>query len=144
MRVKLVIFYMLLIAFSNSEGFPSEPEGSEYQDLCIHNENEDKIQEELKEQQTVFNKMMSNIQAEMTEMKECLLRSEENIAEVMEEAKIVRVQPLHLMRSEENIAESISACTAALEESIQEAVDWANSQKEDNAGISDPGEDFIC
>ena len=37
-------------------------------------------------------------------------------------------------------AESISACTAALEESIQEAVDWANSQKEDHAGISDQGE----
>ena len=117
----MIIFYLLLIAFSNSEGFPSEPEGSEYQDLCIHNENEDKIQGELKEQKTVFNKMMSNIKAEMTEMKECLLSSEENYSE------------------------SISSCTAALEQSIQEAVDWATTQEEDHAGLSDQGEsqDFI-
>ena len=248
----MIIFYLFLIAFSNAEGFPSEPEWLEdgfliriAQDVSpdIENENEeslivDDIQGELKEEKTVVKEMMSNIQAAMTEMKACLLRSEvkfaesisactvaleqsiqeavawaypqkednvfftlfffffedlpnikrenenslnvdkiqgglmeqktvckemmatilaamaemkecllrdkENIAEIMEEAKIVRVQPLHLMRSEENIAESISACTAALEQSIQEAVDWANSQKEDNAGISDTGEDFIC
>ena len=79
----MIIFYLLLIAFSNSEGFPSEPESSGYQDPsdCIHSENEDKIQGELKEQKTVFNKMMSNIKAEMTEMKECLLSSEENYSE---------------------------------------------------------------
>ena len=139
----MIIFYLLLIALSNSEGFPSEPEGSGYQDLsdCIH---EDKIQGELKQQKIVIKDMMSNIKSAMTEMKECLLRDEENIAEIMEEAKIVRVQPLHLMRSEENMAESISSCTAALEQSIQEAVDWATTQEEDHAGISDPGEDFIC
>ena len=37
-----------------------------------------------------------------------------------------------LLGGEENIAESISFCTAALEQSIQEALDWA--------GITDPGE----
>ena len=131
----MIIFYLLLIAFSNSEGFPSEPEGSGYQDVseCIDYENVDKIQRELKEQRTVVKKMMSNIQSEMTKMKECLVRSEENM----------------IADYEGNIAitdaESISACTAALEESIQEAVDWASPQKEDHVGISDPGEsqDFI-
>ena len=109
------IYYLFcIITFSNAKGFPSQLED-------IKNEHEssvnvDKKQEELKEQKTVINKMMSNIQAEMTEMKKCLLRNEENIAE------------------------SISACTAALEESIQEAVDWATPQKEEDAGISDPGE----
>ena len=133
----MIIFYFFLIAFSNAEGFPSEPEWLEdgflsriVQDVSPANKSEnedslnvDKIQGELEEEQkTIVKEMMSNIQAEMTEMKECLLRSEENIAE------------------------SISGCTAALEQYIQEAIDWSNSQKEDHVGISDPGEsqDFIC
>ena len=113
---KMIIFYLFFITFSNASFLlPSEPEAllnPENSSLDIMNKHEDSVnvdknQEELKKQQTVFNKMMSNIQAEMTEMKECLL-----------------------MRKE-NIAESISACTAALEESILEAVDRATPRKED-------------
>ena len=123
------IFFLFLITFSNAKGFPSEPEeNDDIYDLLLSPENStldiksehedsafnvDKIQEELREQKTVFNKMMSNIQAEMTAMKACLLRNEENIAE------------------------SISACTAALEYSIQKAVIWATPQEEEDTGISD-------
>ena len=127
----MLMFYFFLFAFSNAEGFPSEPEWLEdgflsrlVQDFSpdIKSENEDslnvdKIQGELEEaQKTIVKEMMSNIQAEMTEMKICLLRGKENIVE------------------------SIFDCAAALEQSIQDAVDWATTQKEDNAGISDPGE----
>ncbi len=119
------IFYLFLITLSNAKGFPSEPEENDdiydllspdNSTLDIKSEHEDsvnvdKIQEELKEQKTVFNKIMSNIHAEMTKMKKCLLRHK-----------------------------SISVCTAALEKSNQEALDWATPQKEDHRGISDPGE----
>ena len=85
----------------------------------------DKIQEvELQKQKTVFKKMMSNIKDEMTEMKECVLG--------------------RLSRHEENIEESFSGCTAALEQSIQEALVWATPPKEDHAGIKDPGESPKC
>ena len=121
------IFFLFLITFSNAKGFPSEPEENddiydllspENSTLDIKSEHEDsvnvdKIQGELREQKTVVNKMISNIQAEMTAMKACLLRNEENIAE------------------------SISVCTAALEYSIQKAVIWATPQEEEDTGISD-------
>ena len=114
-----MIFYLFFITLSSANGFPSP-------DIKIEPEDSmDIIQGELKEQKTVFTMMMSNIKDEMTEMKKCLLKREENIAE------------------------SISACTAALEQSIQEAVDWVITLKEEPAGINDPGEsqkckDFIC
>ena len=155
-RCSKMILFLFLTAFSNAEGFPSEPEENglfsrDMQDSlaksfgsikilselimmkeqkkvvkemeenlspvinCEHKDSVE-IQRELKEQKTVAKERMLNIQAEMTEMKECLLRSKENIAE------------------------SISACTAALEESIQDAIDWATPKKEDHVGISDPGE----
>ena len=126
----MIIFCLILITFSNAKGFPSEPEENndiyellspENFTLDIKSEHEDsvnvdKIQGELREQKTVVKKMISIIQAEMTAMKACLLRNEENIAE------------------------SISACTAPLEYSIQKAVVWASPQKEDAEDISDPGE----
>ena len=105
-----MIFYLFFITLSSANGFPSP-------DIKIEPEDSmDIIQGELKEQKTVFTMMMSNIKDEMTEMKKCLLKREENIAE------------------------SISACTAALQESIQEAVDWATPKKEDHVDISDLGE----
>merc|ERR1711971_1528099 len=153
-RCSKMILFLFLTAFSNAEGFPSEPEENglfsrDMQDslaksfgsikilselimmkeqkkvvkemeenlspviICEHKDSVE-IQRELKEQKTVAKERMLNIQAEMTEMMECLLRSKENIAE------------------------SISACTAALEESIQDAIDRATPKKEDHVGISDP------
>ena len=121
------ILYLFLISFSYAKGFPSELEENDLlsnqnlsPDIKSDHEdcdNVDKIQGELRKQKTVVKKMIATIQAEMTKMKECLLKSEENIA-----------------------AESISACTAVLEQSIQEALDWANPQMEYHAGINDPGE----
>ena len=102
-----MIFYLFFITLSSANGFPSP-------DIKIEPEDSmDIIQGEL-------SMMMSNIKDEMTEMKKCLLKCEENIAE------------------------SISGCTAALEQSIQEAIDWATTRKEDHAGIKDPGESHRC
>ena len=80
----------------------------------------------------------------MKAMKDCLLRRKESIVQSNQ------VEPL------------FSACAAVLDLSIQEALDWATTQKEDHtedhaedhtddhtddhAGINDPGEkciDFI-
>ena len=126
----MISFYLLFIIFSNAKGVPSELEEndiSRIQDLSPEIKSEDSvnvenIQEELKEQKTVVKKMLSNIKDEMTEMKKCLLS----------------------LRGEENIAESISGCTAALEQSIQEALVWASPGKDDNAAIKDLGESQKC
>ena len=126
----MISFYLLFIIFSNAKGVPSELEEndlSRIQDLSPEIKSEDSvnvenIQEELKEQKTVVKKMISNIKDEMTEMKKCLL----------------------ILGGEENIAESISGCTAALEQSIQEALVWASPGKDDNAAIKDLGESQKC
>ena len=123
-------YFFIFITLSTAKGFPSEIEDndlSRIQNLSpdIKSEHEDsvkmdKIQGDLRKQKTVVEKMISNIKDEMTEMKACLLSGGENIAE------------------------SISGCTAALEQSIQEALDWATPRKEDHAGIKDPGESHRC
>ena len=122
------IFYFFIITLSSAKCFPSELEENDLSRTPnlspdIRTEPEDcvdMIQGELKEQKTVFTKMMSNIKDEMTAMKKCLLSGEENIAD------------------------SISACSAALEQSIQEALVWATPPKEDHAGVKDPGENHKC
>ena len=126
----MLIFYLIIITFSSAKGFPSDLEENELSrtkslspDIKSDHEdlvNVDKIQGELKEQKTVFKNMISSIKHEMTEMKKCLLMNEENIAD------------------------SISGCTAALEQSIQEALDWATVRKKDHAGIKDPGDSHRC
>ena len=123
----MIILCLFLISFSYAKGFPSKLEENDLLSIQdpspdIKSEHEDsvkmdKIQGELRKQKTVVKKMISNIKDEMTEMKACLLSGGENIAE------------------------SISGCTAALEQSIQEAVVWATPRKEEKARsyfFSDP------
>ena len=62
-------------------------------------------------------KMMSSIKNEIVDMKECLLRREEDNSDI----------------------DSISACTAAVEESIKKAQDLVNPEPDYHPGIRDPG-----
>ena len=76
----MITFHLFFLILSIAKGFPSELEEndlSRIQNLSPEiksedSDNVDKIQEELKEQKTVFKYMISSIKHEMTEMKECL------------------------------------------------------------------------
>ena len=86
------------------------------------NRHEDKI---LREEQCLNNTdldlILSDILDKMTIMEECLLSRKEKIADI----------------------ESISACTAAVRESIKEVRDLANPEQEYHLGINNPGEKLI-
>ena len=79
-------------------------------------------QKDLCLNKTDVNKMMSSILDEIVEMKKCLLRREDNNTDI----------------------DSISACTAAIEESIKEAQDLVNPEPHFHPGISDPGKTWTC
>ena len=65
--------------------------------------------------------ILSDILDKMTIMEKCLLSRKEKIADI----------------------ESISACTAAVRESIKEVRDLANPEQEYHLGINNPGEKLI-
>ena len=107
----MIIIYLLFVSFSTSKACMSKESGpilGEQKDLCLN--------------KTDVNKMMSSILDEIVEMKECLLRREENNTDI----------------------DSISACTAAVEESIKEARDLLNLEPDYHPGIQDPGKRHQC
>ena len=87
----------------------SGPILGEQKDLCLN--------------KTDVNIVMSSILEEIVEMKECLLRREEN--------------------NNNTDIDSISACTAEVEESIKKAQDLVNPP-DYHPGISDPGKTWTC
>ena len=80
-------------------------------------------QKDLCLNKTDVNKMMSSVLDEIVDMKECLLRREEN--------------------NNNTDIDSISACTAEVEESIKKAQDLVNPP-DYHPGISDPGKTWTC
>ena len=107
----MIIIYLLFVSFSTSKACMSKESGpilGEQKDLCLN--------------KTDVNKMMSSILDEIVEMKECLLRREENNTDI----------------------DSTSACTAAVEESIKEARDLVNPEPDYHPGIQDPGKRHQC
>ena len=86
-----------------------------------YDENENDNQDQLLGDEQCLNRtdlreMMSNILDEITDMKDCFLRREENITE--------------------------SACTVGVEDSVQRILDWVNSatEMEEQLGFNDQGE----
>ena len=120
----MIIIYLFFFA-SLSECYAQMEEDNlslkiknEYEDLV----NDDKILTEPNEEclnKTDINKVMARILDEIKDMKDCFLNSKENIPDL----------------------ESISACTADVEESIREMINFTKPEAETeyHAGINDPG-----
>ena len=105
-KIFLFILAILNIGLTKGHNLPHEHEDNLDQlfgdDQCLNS--------------TDLEEMMSNIQDEISDMKDCFLRREGSITE--------------------------SACTAGLEESVQRVLDWVKNGTgmEEEPGFSEPGE----
>ena len=114
----MIIFYLLFLLLFNCFAFAQQESGHDEDSVFV----DQTFGEEQCFNNTDLDRMMSDILDKMTIMEECLLQRKEKIADI----------------------ECISACTAAVRESIKEVQDLVNPEQEYHLGVNNPGKKQHC